>query len=155
MGPTGELLVPLGKLSFEDAKAAFHEQAAALIEGGVDVLWIETMSDLEEVRAAVEGAREASGEIPIVTTMTFDTHGHTIMGVSPEKALEALKAFSPLAIGSNCGKGPDEIEVAVDKMHKVDPTTPLVAKANAGIPRLVEGRAVHDAPPGGRTGCRG
>ncbi len=147
IGPTGELMAPLGKLGFDDAKEVFREQAAALIEGGVDVIWIETMSDLAEVQAAVEGTREVSIDIPIVTTMTFDTHGHTIMGVSPQKALEALRGFGPLAIGGNCGNGPDEIEGAIEKMHSADPTTPLIAKANAGVPRLVNGRSVHDATP--------
>ncbi len=147
IGPTGELMAPLGKLGFDDAKEVFREQAAALIEGGVDVIWIETMSDLAEVQAAVEGTREVSIDIPIVTTMTFDTHGHTIMGVSPQKALETLRSFGPLAIGSNCGNGPDEIEGAIEKMHSADPTTPLIAKANAGVPRLVNGRSVHDATP--------
>jgi 5-methyltetrahydrofolate--homocysteine methyltransferase len=147
MGPTGEMMAPLGRLSFDDAKAAFREQAAALIEGGVDVIWIETMSDLAEVQAAVEGAREVSADIPIVTTMTFDTHGHTMMGVSPQKALETLSGFGPLAIGGNCGNGPDEIEGVIEEMRRVDSTVPLVAKANAGIPRLVDGRTVHDATP--------
>lgn len=147
IGPTGQMMVPLGKLNFNDARDAFREQATALIEGGVDVLWIETMSDLEEARAAVEGIRATSQNIPIVATMTFDTHGHTMMGVSPEKALETLRDFGPLAVGANCGNGPDEIEGAIEKMHGADPAMPLVAKANAGIPRMVSGRTVHDATP--------
>ncbi len=93
IGPTGEVLAPYGEMAFQDAKDAFNEQAAALIAGGVDVIWIETMSDLEEVRAAVEGTREVSRDIPIVTTMTFDTHGRTMMGVTPEQAFETLSGF--------------------------------------------------------------
>ena len=82
MGPTGDLLEPLGVLTFEEAKRAFAEQAAALESGGADLLWIETMSDVNEVKAAIEGARQVS-DLPIAATMTFDTRGHTMMGVSP------------------------------------------------------------------------
>jgi len=147
IGPTGDVLAPYGELAFQDAKRAFKEQAAALIEGGVDLIWIETMSDLEEVRAAFEAAREVSQEIPIVTTMTFDTHGRTMMGVTPEKAFETLTGFGAAALGGNCGNGPEEIIEVVTKMHAINPDTILVAKANAGIPELVAGKAVYRASP--------
>lgn len=146
MGPSGELLRPLGTLTFEEARDGFAEQAAALTEGGVDVLWIETMSDLREVQAAVEGARSVS-DLPVVTTMTFDTHGHTMMGVSPVKALEALREFQPLALGGNCGNGPAEIEGVIQAMHSADPNVVLVAKSNAGIPELVNGEIVYSGTP--------
>ena len=147
IGPTGEVMAPYGELAFEDAKDAFREQAAALITGGVDLLWIETMSDLEEVRAAVEGPRQVSKEIPIVTTMTFDTHGRTMMGVTPEQAFETLSGFGVAALGGNCGNGPEEIIEVITKMSTIDPDTTLVAKANAGIPELVQGKAVYRASP--------
>ena len=147
IGPTGEVLAPYGEMAFQDAKQAFKEQAAALIEGGVDLIWIETMSDLEEVRAAFEAAREVSREVPIVTTMTFDTHGRTMMGVTPEKAFETLSGFGAAALGGNCGNGPEEIIEVVTKMHAINPDTILVAKANAGIPELVAGKAVYRASP--------
>lgn len=147
IGPTGEVLAPYGEMAFQDAKQAFKEQAAALIEGGVDLIWIETMSDLEEVRAAFEAAREVSQEVPIVTTMTFDTHGRTMMGVTPEKAFETLSGFGAAALGGNCGNGPEEIIEVVTKMHAINPDTILVAKANAGIPELVAGKAVYRASP--------
>ncbi len=146
MGPSGELLEPLGTLTFEEARDGFAEQAAALTEGGVDVLWIETMSDLQEVRAAVEGARSAS-DLPVVTTMTFDTRGHTMMGVSPVQALEALRELQVLALGANCGTGPDEIEPVIEAMHAADPNVVLVAKPNAGIPELVKGELVYSGTP--------
>ncbi|GAB4578131.1 MAG: betaine--homocysteine S-methyltransferase [Anaerolineales bacterium] len=146
MGPSGEILFPLGEARFEDVKAAFAEQAAALTEGGADVLWIETMSDLQEVRAAAEGAREAS-PLPLVITMTFDTNGHTMMGVSPIQALEAIKAYNPLALGGNCGNGPGEIESVIQAMASVGLNIPLVAKSNAGMPKLVDGHAHYDATP--------
>lgn len=147
IGPTGEVLAPYGEMAFQDVKQAFKEQAAALIEGGVDLIWIETMSDLEEVRAAFEAAREVSQEVPIVTTMTFDTHGRTMMGVTPEKAFETLSGFGAAALGGNCGNGPEEIIEVVTKMHGINPDTILVAKANAGIPELVAGKAVYRASP--------
>ncbi|MEM7034332.1 MAG: betaine--homocysteine S-methyltransferase [Chloroflexota bacterium] len=146
IGPSGEILAPLGDLSFEDAKAGFAEQAAALTEGGADVLWIETMSDLNEVRAAIEGSQEAS-DLPIVVTMTFDTNGYTMMGVSPAGAVTELMAYGPLAIGGNCGNGPDEIEGVIQGMYAVDQSIPLVAKSNAGMPVLINGVATYNAGP--------
>jgi 5-methyltetrahydrofolate--homocysteine methyltransferase len=147
MGPTGQMIAPMGTLAFEDAAAAFEEQARALAAGGVDVLWIETMSDLEEVRAAVEGARRAAPDTSIVTTMTFDTRGRTMMGVTPEQALETLSAYGVLALGGNCGNGPDEIEGVIEKMCAVNAGFPLIAKANAGLPTMQDGVAVYDATP--------
>jgi 5-methyltetrahydrofolate--homocysteine methyltransferase len=147
IGPSGGLLEPLGEMTFTQAVEAFHQQASALIEGGVDVIWIETMADLEEVRAAVEGVRQASVDVPIIATMTFDTRGHTMMGVTPERAIVALSSFGAAAIGGNCGNGPEEIIQVVEKMHATAPQTTLVAKANAGIPELVGGKPVYRASP--------
>ena len=147
MGPTGQLFEPMGTLTFEEAKAAFAEQAKGLAEGGVDVFWVETMSDLNEVKAAVEGARSVS-DLPVVTTMSFDTHGHTMMGVSPVKALETLSALDVFAIGANCGTGSDELEVAVKAMREANPDVRIVAKANAGIPQVVKGgEIVYNGTP--------
>ena len=146
IGPSGEILIPLGELDFEDAKAGFAEQAAALAEGGVDALWIETMSDLNEVRAAAEGARSAS-DLPLVITMTFDTNGHTMMGVSPVQALQAIKDYEPAALGGNCGNGPGEIEGVIQAMYAVGLDIPLVAKSNAGMPVLKDGHAHYAATP--------
>lgn len=146
MGPSGSLIEPLGTLTPEEARDGFAEQAAALAEGSVDVLWIETMSDLKEVQAAIEGVRSVT-DLPVVTTMTFDTRGHTMMGVSPAKALAALREFGPLALGGNCGNGPEEIEGVIEAMHEADPNVVLVAKSNAGIPELVDGEVTYRAKP--------
>jgi methionine synthase I (cobalamin-dependent) len=146
MGPSGELFEPMGVLSFAEARDGFAEQAAALAEGGVDVLWIETMSDLQEVQAAVMGARDVS-DLPIVTTMTFDTNGHTMMGVSPVQALESMRELGPIALGGNCGNGPDEIEGVIKAMRAADPTVILVAKSNAGIPEYVDGELCYAGTP--------
>ncbi len=147
MGPTGQMLAPLGDLEFEAAAEAFEVQAAALAEGGVDVFWIETMADVEEVRAAVEGCRRAAPGVPVVATMTFDTRGRTMMGVTPEHAAETLAEYGVVALGANCGNGPDEIEDVIGKMHAAQPGVRLVAKANAGLPRMAEGQPVYDATP--------
>lgn len=147
MGPTGEMLEPYGDLPFDEASAAFEEQARALVEGGVDVLWIETMADLEELRAAVQGARRAAPDTPIVATMTFDTNGRTMMGVSPEQAINAIREHGVIALGANCGNGPLEIETVIEQMRAIDVTIPLVAKANAGLPRMEGDRPVYDATP--------
>jgi 5-methyltetrahydrofolate--homocysteine methyltransferase len=147
IGPSGGLLEPLGEMKYEDAVDALYEQATALIEGGVDVIWIETMAALEEVHAAIEGVHRASVEIPIIATMTFDTHGRTMMGVTPEKAITTLSSYGAAAIGGNCGNGPEEIIAVVEKMRKASPEAILVAKANAGIPELIKGKPVYRASP--------
>ncbi len=146
MGPTGEMLEPLGAMTFDEAKAAFAEQAAALAEGGVDLLWVETMSALDEVQAAVEGARSVC-DLPIAATMTFDTNGRTMMGVTPVQALETLRSFNLAALGGNCGNGPAEIEGVISAMHQADPEVTLIAKANAGLPRWMGDDLIYDGTP--------
>jgi methionine synthase I (cobalamin-dependent) len=146
MGPTGELLAPMGTMTFEDAKAAFAEQATGLAAGGVDVLWVETMSDIDELRAAVEGARSVS-DLPIVATMSFDTHGRTMMGITPAQAAQAMSELDLLAFGANCGANLADTEAAIRAMREVNPTTPLVAKANAGIPHWEGTLLVYDGTP--------
>jgi 5-methyltetrahydrofolate--homocysteine methyltransferase len=146
MGPSGELLKPLGSLTYEACVAAFAEQAAALAEGGADLLWVETMSDLNEVRAAVEGARSTTN-LPIAATLSFDMKGRTMMGTTPAKAVEALGNLDLLFIGANCGTGPDEMETIIQAMHAANPNALLIAKANAGLPKLVEGQVIYDGSP--------
>ena len=140
-------MVPLGELTFEAARAAFLEQAAALVEGGVDAFWIETMYDLEEVRAAVEACRTIAPDLPIVATMTFDTAGRTMMGVAPDSALAALHEMGVFALGGNCGNGPAEIEGALQSMQAADQEVLITAKSNAGMPHLIDGVPVYDATP--------
>src|SRR5262245_5282291 len=147
IGPTGEIMAPIGTLEEAEAVDVFSEQAAALVAGGVDLIWIETMSDLAEIKAAIDGVRRVAPEIPLVTTMTFDTRGHTMMGVSPERAAKALLAWGADAIGGNCGNGPDELIPVIEKMRAVEPDARLVAKSNAGMPELVDMRAVYRSDP--------
>ncbi|MCX7840000.1 MAG: homocysteine S-methyltransferase family protein [Anaerolineae bacterium] len=147
IGPSGELLTPLGALSFDDAVAGFEEQARALIEGGVDVIWAMTLADLEEARAIIEGVRRVSHDIPILVSMTFDTRGRTMMGVKPEDAARKLIEWGAAAIGGNCGNGPAEILEAIQKMRAVAPHAILIAKPNAGKPEIVEGKTIFPATP--------
>jgi 5-methyltetrahydrofolate--homocysteine methyltransferase len=147
IGPSGGILAPLGELEPAQAVEAFAEQAGGLIDGRVDVIWIETLSSLEEMQAAVDGVRRASKDIPIVATMTFDTRGRTMMGVTPAQAVRELSTWGLAALGANCGNGPDEIVTVIQKMRAAAPQATLVAKANAGVPKLENGRAVYGAGP--------
>ena len=147
MGPTGELMQPMGELTYEKAIEAFAEQAAALAEGGVDFFLIETMSDLNEVKAAVEGCRQV-GDLPIATTLTFDTNYHTMMGVSPAQAMQELADFGVKIIGANCGNGPDETRYAIQQMAAAKPEgVYLMAQSNAGLPHVEHGEIVYDGTP--------
>lgn len=147
IGPSGEIVAPLGTLDYEEAVDVFAEQAASLVAGGVDLIWIETMSDLNEMKAAIEGVRRVAPGIALVATMTFDTRGHTMMGVSPEEAVASLAAWGADAVGGNCGNGPDELIPVVARMRAAAPDVALVAKSNAGMPELVDMQAVYRASP--------
>jgi 5-methyltetrahydrofolate--homocysteine methyltransferase len=147
IGPSGEILFPLGERLPEEVREAFAEQAAALAEGGVDFFLIETMSALEEVQAAIEGVRSVS-DLPIAATLTFDTHYRTMMGVKPVQAVETLYALGIRVIGANCGNGPEEIERVLAEMVAVrPPDVYLIAKANAGLPKYVDKQIYYDGTP--------
>lgn len=147
MGPTGELMEPLGPLTLDEARAAFAEQAAGLAAGGVDFFLVETMSSLDEVQAAVEGARQASDR-PVVVTMTFDTNYRTMMGVTPAQAVQTLYGWGVTVIGANCGNGPAEIERIMAEMAQAKPEgVVLMAQSNAGLPRWRDGDISYDGTP--------
>jgi 5-methyltetrahydrofolate--homocysteine methyltransferase len=146
IGPTGELMAPLGTLEYEQAVQAFAQQAEALAQGGVDAFLIETMSDLEELRAAVEGVKRVS-DLPVMASMSFDTKGRTMMGVKPDKAAKALAAMGVDIIGANCGRTLTETLEAVKKMREVLPNAQLLAKPNAGLPHTTAGELVYDVTP--------
>jgi 5-methyltetrahydrofolate--homocysteine methyltransferase len=153
IGPSGAIMAPTGTLDYDEAVGTFAEQAAALVAGGVDLIWIETMSDLAEIRAAIQGARQVAPAVPIIATMTFDTRGHTMMGVSPEQAVTSLQAWGADAIGGNCGNGPDELLAVITRMRAAAPDAVLVAKSNAGMPELVDMRAVYRTDPATMATC--
>jgi len=147
MGPTGEIFEPVGALSIAEGQSCFAEQAAALKEGGADVLWIETMSSEEELRAAVGGAKSAG--LPIVTTMSFDTNGRTMMGITPSRfgEIAATLPAVPAAIGANCGVGASELVATVLGITAARPDAVVVAKGNCGIPQYVEGHIHYNGTP--------
>lgn len=146
VGPTGEILAPLGPLSLEDARAAFEEQAMALARGGADLIWIETMSSVEETEAAIEGARPTG--LPIVATLSFDTNGRTMMGVTPVDLAGLHRKHHLAACGSNCGTGPSELVACIVNLSSAsDPEAILVAKANCGIPQFKDGAIRFDGTP--------
>ena len=147
MGPTGELLEPLGNMTFAECRAAFAEQTRGLADGGVDILWIETMSHLDEVRAAVEGARLVCS-LPVAATLSFDTNGRTMMGVTAVQAITTLREWKLAAVGANCGNNLPDTMAAIAAMRAADPEMPLIAKANAGIPHWGNNGALeYDGTP--------
>jgi methionine synthase I (cobalamin-dependent) len=146
IGPTGEILEPLGALSLEAARQAFEEQAAALARGGADLMWIETMSSVEETEAAVAGARTTG--LPVVATLSFDTNGRTMMGVTPSDLAGLSKKHALAACGSNCGVSPSELVASVLNLATAsDSSAVIVAKANCGIPQYVDGAIRFDGSP--------
>jgi 5-methyltetrahydrofolate--homocysteine methyltransferase len=147
IGPLGELLAPLGKRTYEEAVELFAEQAAGLAEAGVDLLYIETMSSLDEVRAAVEGVRRVAPDLPLTVTLSFDTKGRTNMGVRPEQAAKALSGLGVAALGANCGASLEMTEEAVRRMRETAPGLPLIVKPNAGLPRMVGDEVLYDGTP--------
>jgi 5-methyltetrahydrofolate--homocysteine methyltransferase len=147
IGPTGELLKPIGSLDYAEAVDAFAEQAAALAEGGVAALLIETMSDLQEARAAVEGAQRATS-LPLLVTFSFDTHGRTMMGLKPAQAAKEIWKLGVAAVGANCGRTLTETLTAIQAMRQAVPEARLMAKPNAGLPRMDgENESVYDVTP--------
>jgi 5-methyltetrahydrofolate--homocysteine methyltransferase len=148
VGPSGELLAPIGLVEPSEIRAMFVEQIAALVEGGADVILIETMSDLAEVEAAVAAAAEVAPGLPVAATLTFDTHGHTMMGVSPERAAESLASLGAGIVGGNCGNGPQEIGPVMSQMAQRRPSgVHLIAQSNAGMPRLAGADFHYDGTP--------
>jgi 5-methyltetrahydrofolate--homocysteine methyltransferase len=149
LGPTGELLAPLGTLEPDGARDLFAEQLRGLRDGGIDVVLIETMSDLAEVLAAVGAAREVVPDAPVVATLSFDTNLRTMMGVRPADAVAALADAGVDAVGANCGRGPREMEQIATQMAQARPEgLLLVAQSNAGLPQVVGDHFEYDASPG-------
>ena len=146
MGPTGEILEPLGPLSPAEAQESFAEQAAALANGGADILWIETLSSAEEAEAAIAGARRTG--LPVVTTLSFDTNGRTMMGLTPAELAGLSHKHHLAACGSNCGVGAAELVASIVNLATAaDPAAILVAKANCGIPQYIDGEIRFNGTP--------
>ncbi len=146
LGPTGELIAPLGTMDSDEATSFFEEQLVGLRDGGIDVVLIETMSDLAEVEAAMAAARKVVPQAPVIATMSFDTNLRTMMGVRPADAVRQLAAAGAQAVGANCGRGPDEMAAIAAQMVEARPDgLLLVAQSNAGLPQLVGDHFEYDA----------
>ncbi len=148
VGPTGELMEPMGTLTVAGAKEIFTEQIKALLAGGADGILIETMSDLSEVQAAVQAVQEIDPEIPIIVMLSFDTNLRTMMGVKPAQAVSEISKMGVKIIGANCGRGTDEIRVIAKEMseNKIEGVY-LITQSNAGLPKLVGADFVYDGTP--------
>ena len=147
IGPTGEIMGAAGNLSHEAAVEIFQEQAIGLIEGGADVLWVETISAPEEMLAAAEAIGNINA--PWCGTMSFDTAGRSMMGVTSTDMVALMQGIkhAPLAFGANCGVGASDLLRTVLGFTEAGATLPVIAKGNAGIPKYVEGHIHYDGTP--------
>lgn len=147
VGPTGEIMEPMGALTHSLAVEIFHEQAEGLKEGGADVLWVETISAPEEFRAAAEAFALAG--MPWCGTMSFDTAGRTMMGVTSAQmaAMVAKIPNQPIAFGANCGVGASDLMRTILGFVAAAPELPIIAKGNAGIPKYHDGHIHYDGTP--------
>ena len=147
VGPSGDLMIPLGDLSFSRAVEIFVDQIRGLVDGGVDLIWIETMSAIDEFKAAAEAASIVG--IPWIGTMSFDTAGRTMMGIKSSDLVKEIETLSnaPLAYGANCGVGASDLLRTVLGFNSAGASLPLVAKGNAGIPKFIDGEIHYDGSP--------
>jgi methionine synthase I (cobalamin-dependent)/5,10-methylenetetrahydrofolate reductase len=146
VGPLGVRLAPFGRVKPEQAYAAFREQIATLVESGVDVIWIETMSDLYEVAEAVRAAKEV-GRAPIAASLTFTRDDRTLLGDSPAKVGKLLAALGVDILGVNCSGGPAQVLRILGALKQAAPSARLLVKPNAGWPERVGGRIMYPATP--------
>jgi len=144
IGPTGKILEPYGALSLAEAREVFDEQAEALKTGGVDVIFVETMADLNEAAAAVAAAKSTG--LPVVAQMSFSQEGKTMMGVDPATAVRTFEELGADVVGANCGTGFHDMLAVVREMVAVA-TRPVIAQPNAGFPQFADGRMVYASGP--------
>jgi len=146
VGSLGVRLEPFGTLSPVAARAAFAEQIAALAEGGVDLLVLETMMSIDEAEQAIGAAREVAPNLPVIALMTVDEEANCLDGSTPEQAAHRLTSAGADAIGCNCSVGPATVLTAIERMRP-ETKLPLVAMPNAGMPRNIEGRNIYLTSP--------
>ena len=146
MGPTGKLLEPMGPLKEAEIIESFGKQADALASGGVDAIFIETMSDINEAKAALKGVQKTTN-LPVIVSFSFDTRGRTMMGLKPAQAIKEIWPLGVLAVGANCGRTLDETLAAIEEMRETIPEASLVAKPNAGLPQSDGSDLVYDVTP--------
>ena len=148
IGPSGELMEPMGTLTPESGKELFAAQIKALVAGGVDAILIETMSDLGEVEAAVSAAQEVAPGMPIIVTLSFDTNLRTMMGVKPAMAVTHLASLGVRIIGANCGRGTDEMSQIAKELVGARPEGVfIITQSNAGLPKLQGDEFIYDGTP--------
>lgn len=145
IGPSGQMLEPMGTLAFEDAYAIFARQVKAGAAAGADLILIETMSDLYEAKAALLAARENSS-LPVAVTLTYQADGRTFIGCDPVGATLTLCALGADAVGVNCSLGPKELAPVVDKILRYA-DVPVIVQANAGLPKMEDGKTAYPMPP--------
>ena len=145
IGPIGELLEPMGTLGFEDAYDIFKRQIIQGVKSGVDLILIETMTDLYEAKAAVLAAKENS-DLPVFCTMSFEEDKRTFTGCNPTSMVMVLEGLGVDALGVNCSLGPKEIEPIIDEILKIS-KVPVMVQANAGLPSIVDGNTVFNTSP--------
>ena len=147
IGPIGELLAPAGTLPFEDACAQFAEMVRAGAAAGADLVFLETMTDLYELKAAILAAKE-NCDLPVFTSMSFEARGRTFTGCTVESYGITAAGLGADAVGINCSSGPDQMGSVVRMMHRAAGDTPIAAKPNAGLPTITEtGEAVYSMGP--------
>ena len=153
VGPTGEFLEPVGNRTFEEMTDVFKEQIEALLSGGIDLVIVETMSDLQEARAAISAAKSLKKDLPVISTMTFEktTNGfHTMMGVTVKQMITELPAAGADLIGANCGLGMEEMHDVVAEI-RAETKFPLLSQANAGTPVWDGSKNVYSETPAQRA----
>ena len=146
MGPLGQLLKPYGPITPEEARAAFEEQARALVQGGVDLLLIETHFAFEEATAALEAARSVT-DLPIVVSFSYDRGTRTMMGAKPADVIKRYRAMGAAMVGANCGTTLANMETILQEYGAAEAGFALWSKPNAGMPRLEDGQTVYDVTP--------
>jgi homocysteine S-methyltransferase len=146
VGPLGVRIEPLGKTSFEEARAAFREQIAALVEGGVDLLMLETFGYVEELHQAILAARDVNPRIPVVAHVTIDEDGNCLDGSTPESFTPRIESWGVDVLGCNCSVGPVAMLEVIERVRALT-SLPLAAQPNAGMPRSVEGRNIYLCSP--------
>jgi homocysteine S-methyltransferase len=147
VGPVGKPLAPLGQVAREEAVEAFEEQAEGLLEGGVDLLFVETMPSLDQATAALEAIRSRDADVPVAVSLTFNEDGNTLYGDTPEDVVRTLEDLGVPVVGANCSQGPQAMLETVERMAAVARSARLSAMPNAGSPALVEGRYVYLCTP--------
>ncbi len=147
MGPLGVRLAPFGRVQPEEAREVFHEQASALIQAGVDLIIIETMTDLHEIREAITAVHEISPDLPIVASMTFTRDDRTLLGDNPAKVARRMQEYGATVIGVNCSGGPNQILRILKQIRAAVPEGKFSVMPNAGWPQQVSGRIMYPAAP--------